>query len=233
MNHFQPQPAGMPSGSFGGRRGAAFATPSLRRLLAAPHRLAFTAGSVLLVAAALWWAGVHLAQVPGQPLPLLLSADAGLAWLLALGAWPLFLVGLLCAALPRWLGCAPLAARLLLAPLGAVAGGWALTLVGLHAGHLVAALGLALVAVGLALLAGLFGLTWLEHRLRAQGPSPAPAAAAGLAVLASAVWAGAVALALGQAQWLQGTQALLPALWLSLLPLAIVRHLRRRDGMRA
>lgn len=245
MNHFQPQPAGMPSGSFGGRRGASFAAPSLRHLLAAPHRLAFAAGSGLLVAAALWWAGVQLAQALGQPLPLLLSADEGLAWLLALGAWPLFLGGLLCAALPRWLETgqppnlplrvrppeggekawggpalspAPLAARLLLAPLGAVGGGWALLLVGLHTGPLVAALGLAAVAVGLALLAGLVGLTWLEHRHRTAGPTPAPAATAGLVVLAVAAWGGAVSLALGQPQWLHA--ALQLALWLGLVPLA-------------
>ena len=218
MNHFQPQPAGLPSGSFGGRRGAAIAAPSLRRLLAAPHRLAFAAGSVLLVAAALWWAVVQLTPALGRPLPLLLSADDGFAWLLALGAWPLFLAGLLCAALPRWLGCPPLAARLLLAPLGAVAGGWALTLFGLHTGHLAAALGLAAVAVGLALLAGLVGLTWLEHRHHAAGPTPAPAAAAGLVVLAVAAWGGAVSLALGQPQWLHA--ALQGALWLGLVPLA-------------
>jgi uncharacterized protein involved in response to NO len=218
MNHFQPQPAGLPSGSFGGRRAAAFTAPPLRRLLAAPHRLAFAAGSVLLVAAALWWAGVQLAPALGRPLPLLLSADAGFAWLLGLGAWPLFLTGLACAALPRWLGCAPLAARLLLAPLGALAGGWVLTLAGLHGSHLVAALGLAAVALGLALLAGLVGLTLLEHRHRAAGPTPAPAATAGLVVLAVAAWGGAVALALGQPQWLHA--ALQLALWLGLVPLA-------------
>jgi uncharacterized protein involved in response to NO len=228
MNHFQPQPAGLPSGSFGRHRGAAFVAPSLRRLLLAPHRLAFAAGSLLLVAAALWWAGVQLAPALGQPLPLLLSADAGVAWLLALGAWPLFLAGLLCAALPRWLDCPPLATRLLLAPLGAVGSGWALALVGLHTSSLVAALGLAAVAVGLALLAGLVGLTWLEHRHRATGPTPAPAAIAGLVVLAVAAWGGAVALALGQLHWLHA--ALQLALWLGLVPLAAA--LLHADGSR-
>jgi hypothetical protein len=218
MTHFQPQPAGLPSGSFGARRGATPLSPALRRLLAAPHRLAFAAGSGLLVAAALWWAGVQLAHALGWPLPLLLPAHTGFAWLLALGAWPLFLAGLLCAALPRWLGGAPLAARLLLAPLGAVAGGWFLALAGLHTGALMAALGLALVAVGLALLAGLVGLTWLEHRHQATSPVPGLAAAGGLVVLAVAAWGGAVALALGQSPWLDAMLQL--ALWLGLVPMA-------------
>lgn len=128
MNHFQPQPAGLPSGSFGGRRSATIAAPSLRRLLAA---------------------------------------------------------------------------RLLRVPLGAVVVGLTLALVGLHTGHLVAALGLAAVAVGLGLLAGLVGLTWLEHRHKLARPIPAAVAAAGLLLLAVATWGGAVVLALGRAPWLQ------------------------------
>lgn len=218
MTQFQPQPAGLPSGSFGARRGAPLTAPALRRLLAAPHRLAFAAGSGLLVAAALWWAVLQLAPALGRPLPLLLSADAGFTWLLVLGAWPLFLAGLLCAALPRWLGCAPLAARLLLVPLAAVGAGWVLLLAGLHAGGLLAAPGFALVAVGLALLAGLAGLSWLEHRHHAPAGTPALAAAGGLLVLAVAAWGAAVALALGQAAWLQA--ALQLALWLGLVPMA-------------
>lgn len=128
MNHFQPQPAGLPSGSFGGRRPAAIPSQALRRLLAT---------------------------------------------------------------------------RLLRVPLGAVAVGLTLVLVGLHTGHLVAALGLAAVAVGLGLLAGLVGLTWLEHRHTLARPTAAALAAAGLLLLAVAAWGGAVALALGRAPWLQ------------------------------
>jgi hypothetical protein len=44
MIPIQPQPAGLPSGTFGHRR--ASATPQQRRrLLAAPHRLAFWSGA--------------------------------------------------------------------------------------------------------------------------------------------------------------------------------------------
>jgi uncharacterized protein involved in response to NO len=226
MTSFQPQPAGLPSGSFGARRGASAASMSLRRLLAAPQRLLVAAGSVLLVAAALWWAGVQLTQALGGPLPMLLSADDGMALLLAMGAWPLFLAGLLCAALPRWLGGDALPARQLLVPLAAVGAGWVVALVGLHTSQLIAALGLAAVAVGLAMLAGLVGLTWLAQRRQAGEGTPAPAAIGGLVVLAVATWGAAVALALGQMLWLQA--ALQLAMWLGLVPL--VAALLHADG---
>ena len=45
MNPVQPQPAGLPSGTFGGRRSARAGTWQWRRLLSAPHRLAFWGGS--------------------------------------------------------------------------------------------------------------------------------------------------------------------------------------------
>lgn len=222
MNAFQPQPAGLPSGSFGERRGASPVARPLRRLLAAPHRLAFAAGSALLVASALWWMLVQLAPALGWPLPLplplQLAPGAAQAWLLALGAWPLLLVGLLCAALPRWLGCQPLAARQLALPLAVVLAGWALALGGLHTTPLATALGLALVAVGLALLAGLVGLTWLAHRHSSAAAARVLPGAASLLVLALAAWAGAVALALGQGLWLPA--ALQLALWLGLVPMA-------------
>jgi hypothetical protein len=133
------------------------------------------------------------------------------------GAWPVLLAGLLFAGLPGWLGCAPVAGRLLGVPLAAHAAGCVLLAAGLHGGALVASLGLALVAVGLGLLAGLAGLTWLEHR-RHAAESALPAALAGLVLLALCAWVGAVALALGRALWLQA--ALQAALWLGLVPMA-------------
>lgn len=241
MTSFQPQPAGLPSGSFGARRGASALSQTWRRLLAAPQRLAIAAGSLLLLASALWWAVVQLAPALGQPLPWELAPAQAQAWLLGVAVWPVFLVGLLCDALPRWLGCKPLAARLLVLPLGLVLAGATLATVGFHASVSVAALGLAVLAVGLGLLAGLLALTVLEHRsaggdARADAPGAAAGRAralpalAGLLVLAAAAWAGAVALALGQAVWL--LVALQVGLWLGLVPLAIAVAvaLARRDS---
>lgn len=225
MNHFQPQAAGLPSGSFGARRGASSMARPLQRLLAAPQRLAFAAGGLLLVATALWWALAQVAPALGLPLPWVLDPALAQAWLLGAAVWPLFLVGLLCDALPRWLDGPPLAARLLAVPLALVAGGASVAALGFQVSTTLAALGLAALAVGLALLAGLFGLTLLEHRRAADSARALPAVL-GLGVLALAAWAGAVALALGQGLWLQ--LALHMALWLGLVPLAVT--LARTDG---
>jgi len=229
MTHFQPQAAGLPSGSFGARRGASTAPRPLRRVLAAPHRLAFTAGGVLLAASALWWALALLAPVLGVQLPWVVAPALAQAWLLGVAVWPLFLVGLLCEALPRWLGSQPLSAQVVVVPAGLLAAGGTVAALGFHVSGPLGALGLAAVAVGLALLAGLVGLMLLEHRSAggdAAARAPALPALAGLAVLAVATWAGAVALALGQAAWLQ--MSLQMALWLGLVPLAVA--LARRDG---
>ena len=229
MSNFHPQPAGLPSGSFGARRGPSLWAWPLRRLLAAPQRLALAAGAALLVASALWWALAQLAPALGLPWPWLLEPGLAQAWLLTAAAWPLFLVGLLCHALPRWLGTAPLAARLLLLPVSLVAGGAMVLVLGSQLSIPLAALGLAALAVGLGLLAGLMGLSLLEHRSQggdAAGRARAWPAVAGLLVLALAGWAGAVALALGQALWLQA--ALQAAQWLGLVPLAVA--LARPEG---
>lgn len=227
MNHFQPQPAGLPSGAFGARRGAASPAHVLRRLLSAPQRLAFAAGGLLLLATALWWVLAQVAPVLGLPLPWALDPALAQAWLLGVAVWPLFLLGLLCDALPRWLDCPPLAARLLVAPLALVAGGAGLVVLGVHQGGTLAALGLAALAVGLGLIAGLVGLTLLEHR-RAAGRGNALPALLGLVVLALSAWAGAVALALGHGLALQ--LALQVALWLGLVPLAVALG-RPESGM--
>lgn len=229
MTTFQPQPAGLPSGSFGARRGAPARAQIWRRLMAAPQRLAIAAGGLLLVASALWWALARLAPALGLPLPWVLDPALAQAWLLAVAVWPLFLTGLLCDALPRWLGSPPVAARLLVLPLGLVLAGATLATAGVHASVSAAALGLAALAVGLALLAGLLGLTVLERRSAggdAAGRARALPALVGLVVLALSAWAGAVALALGQAGWLR--MALQVGLWLGLGPLAVA--LARRDG---
>ena len=70
MPPVQPQPAGLPSGTYGGRRSARAGAWQWRRLLAAPHRLAFWGGSVMLALSALWWGGMLLARAVGALTPL-------------------------------------------------------------------------------------------------------------------------------------------------------------------
>jgi uncharacterized protein involved in response to NO len=133
---------------------------SWRKLLAAPHRLAFFMAMLVLVASALWWALVQFERVSGA---------LGLGWeispsvvhstLMIFGFMPLFFTGFLFTGVPRWLGVHPPAARELLVPLMLMAGGW---LAWPIASHFSAAAAIAALALPIA---GLVRITWRFWRL--------------------------------------------------------------------
>jgi uncharacterized protein involved in response to NO len=128
----------------------------LRNLLAAPHRIGFFAGALMLALASLWW-GVMLAlRFAGVVVPWAVSPSTAHALVMVYGFMPLFFVGFLFTAGPRWLMLPPVAARALMWPVAAMVSGWALVGVGVHASHGLAASGLALVALGMALLSARF-----------------------------------------------------------------------------
>ena len=97
-----------------------------RRLLDAPHRLAFFAGALVLAAASLWWLGVVLARSAGLALPWQVPPGTAHALLMGYGFMPLFFAGFLFTAGPKWLMQPPVAAAALRAPLVASLAGWAL-----------------------------------------------------------------------------------------------------------
>lgn len=120
-----------------------------RHLLAQPHRLPFLLASTILVASALWWAGVWAGVLPPQALPPGLVHAA----VVPLGALPLFFAGFLFTAGPRWLQVRGPDARALAAPCLAQGAGWLAWLVAAQAGRLLAAAGLLLAAGGTAIVA--------------------------------------------------------------------------------
>lgn len=131
-----------------------------RHLLLAPHRLGFFLGCTLLVAASLWWAWVQLARAGGvaAPVPALPAVTLHSA-LMVFGFLPLFFVGFLFTAAPRWLHVRPLPARALLPPALLQAGGWLLWLAGGHWRPAAAITGL---------LAGTAGLAWAAAKFWAM-----------------------------------------------------------------
>ena len=122
-----------------------------RHLLLAPHRLSFFLATVVLVAAAAWWAAVQLDRAGITPaFPHALSPSLVHAAAMTFGFMPLFFAGFLFTAGPRWLAVAPVSAQQIAAPLLAQAGGWLLWLVGSHI-HMAASIaGLVLAALGMA-----------------------------------------------------------------------------------
>jgi len=165
-------------------------------VVAAPHRLAFSAGALMMSLALLWWGAALLAAASGRALPWAVSAPTAHALLLGFAVLPCFLAGLVFSLLPRWLGApASVPARALQLPLVGVLGGWAMALLGFHTSSALAAAGVAVAAGGLALIVGRGMVCLIDSR--SADRDHARLVLLGLAVAALAQWAAAVAVALG------------------------------------
>ncbi|MBH9577054.1 NnrS family protein [Inhella proteolytica] len=171
----------------------------LARLLSAPHRLGFFSAAVWLALSALWWGAVLLARACGLEPPWAVAPAQAHGLLLAFSFMPLFIVGFLFTAGPRWLAQPEVDARDLLPGVLALLMGWLLVLPGVHFGAPLAAAGVAVAAGGWALLLRrylhILRASQVADRLHAQ--IVAGAAAYGLlalALAAFALWQGQAAL---------------------------------------
>jgi uncharacterized protein involved in response to NO len=118
------------------------------RLLTAPHRLGFAAAALLFALSAGWWAAIQAARAAGLAVPWAVPAPVAHGLLFALGFMPLFIVGFLFTAGPRWLQRPEVEAPTLRRPVAALVAGWMLALVGFHASALLAGAGVALAGAG-------------------------------------------------------------------------------------
>ena len=220
MYPIQPQPAGLPSGTLGGRR---------RRAALAPTRGTGASASALLLRAAAgwvavllaWWAGVQLASVLGWHLPWAVATGTAHTLLTVFGLAPLLVSALALAVAPQCLGGTALDRSAVRLPLLGGLAGLGLAALGLHGSLALAAAGLALTAGAWALLAGRFGVLMLDSRVRDRDHARLLLLAHGLGVLS--LWVAAVALALGEARVARAAAQL--ALWGSAgLALVVVAH---------
>ncbi|MBA4176948.1 MAG: short-chain dehydrogenase [Leptothrix sp. (in: Bacteria)] len=191
------------------------------RLLTAPHRLGFFAAALMLAASALWWAVALFARQLGLAVPWAVPPPVAHALLMTAGFMPLFIVGFLFTAGPRWLGLPEVSAHTLKWPVSAMLGGWALALPGFHLQPLLAGLGVAAVATGWSVVAGRFVV--LCRRSTAADRLHAGGVAAAGAIGALALWGAAAGLLAGDSTWVRvATQV---ALWAWLAPtFAAVSH---------
>lgn len=102
------------------------------RLLHAPHRLAFFAATLMLALSAAWWAAAQLAATLGLVLPWSMPPALAHSVLMSFGFMPLFFVGFLFTAGPKWLGQPAVEAHTLLQPLLAMLAGWLAFLLAVH-----------------------------------------------------------------------------------------------------
>lgn len=193
----------------------------LARLSTAPHRLGFFSAAVLLAASGLWWALALAARYAGVDLPWAVPALVAHGLVMSLSFMPLFIVGFLFTAGPKWLGLPDVPGSSLVRPVLALTGGWLLALPGFHLWAPLAGLGMAVAACGWAAL--------MRRFVRLLRASPAPdklhatavAVAGGVGLLA--MGAGAAAVALGDVALARAAAQL--ALWGFLAPtFTIVSH---------
>ncbi len=193
----------------------------LARLSTAPHRLGFFAAALLLAISALWWALVLASPAAAVTLPWAVPPPAAHGLLMSLGFMPLFIVGFLFTAGPRWLALPDVSATALRTPVLAMVGGWALALAGFHVAGPLAAAGVALVALGWSALVRHF--VRLLRASRAPDKLHATLVGAACGVGALALWIAAAALAVGEVTAVRAATQL--ALWGFLAPVfATVSH---------
>lgn len=192
----------------------------LRRLVHAPHRLAFFLAGLNLLATAGWWAawcliGPGLATFTGPPwLP-----GAWLHGLLMVcGFMPLYFAGFLFTAGPRWLHQSEVAAPALVPACLALALGWWIVLAGAHiaVGGVVAGLCLSLLG-WCALLRRFIVLLWRSH-----APDTLHARLIACASLVGALAMGASALSLHLGRWDLWHATTLLALWGWITPVFVI-----------
>jgi uncharacterized protein involved in response to NO len=175
-------------------------------LFAAPHRLAFGAGALMLAASALWWLVAMVARAAGVPGTWALPPVSAHGLLMGFGFMPLFFAGFLFTAGPKWLDVPGPSARALLGPVLAQLAGWGVFVLGVRArdpelGAVLAALGLAAAAFGWSVLAARFAGLLRASRVADQVHARCIAAAGVVGALL--LWAASLAVAVGALAWLR------------------------------
>ncbi len=115
-------------------------------LLTAPHRLGFAAGALIMAASALWWAIVLTIRATSINLPWAVPPAIAHSVLMCFGFMPLFFIGFLFTAGPKWLGHPAVDPSALVRPIAAMVIGWLLYLPSVHLDAWAAAACVALVA---------------------------------------------------------------------------------------
>ncbi len=118
----------------------------LSTLLQAPHRLSFAAGVAILATGSLWWALLLSLSAMGVPVRWVVPRPIAHSVLMAFGYMPLFFIGFLFTAGPKWLGQPAVGARALLHPVATYAFAWLGYMVAVHLDANAAAVCVALAA---------------------------------------------------------------------------------------
>lgn len=190
-------------------------------LLAAPHRLGFFAGAVMMALSSLWWSGALLARALNLHVVWAVSPPAAHAVLMVLGFMPFFFAGFLFTAGPKWLRQPEVAARSIRVPVVLMLVGWGMALAGFHLQIRLAGAGLILVAWAWSRLC-LRLVAMVRSSPMADRVHPTLIAVA-CCIGAAALWAAALALLFQHEMLLRSVTQL--ALWCFVAPVfAVASH---------
>ena len=114
----------------------------------APHRLFLFGGAVQIVLAVALWAALLAARAAGQPVALPLPDPWLHTFLMVYGIFPYYIFGFLFTVYPRWMRIRPVPATQYVRIFHLLLAGWLLFYVGLLAGPLLIAAGLAVLVAG-------------------------------------------------------------------------------------
>jgi len=117
------------------------------RLLTAPHRLGFAAGALIMGTSALWWAIALAARAASINLTWAVPPAIAHSVLMCFGFMPLFFLGFLFTAAPKWLGQPAVDPVTLVRPITLSVVGWLMYVPSVHIHVWAAAACVALVAV--------------------------------------------------------------------------------------
>lgn len=133
-------------------------------LLQAPHRLGFAAGALLMALSALWWVLVQLLRAASIDVVWAVPPAIAHSVLMCFGFMPMFFLGFLFTAGPKWLGHGPTDARALVRPIATAVVGWLIYLPAVHIDIWLAAAAVALVASSWSVTTWrFFGLVWTSR----------------------------------------------------------------------
>ena len=122
--------------------------------------------ALILALSSVWWSFILVSRTLGITLDWAVPVSTAHALLMTFGFMPIFFVGFLFTAGPKWLAVPAVSARSLLPGLCRMLAGWLGVLVGCHVHAPLASIGLALVA------AGWSGLSFKYFRLLQQSKQP-------------------------------------------------------------
>ena len=117
-------------------------------LLTAPHRLGFAAGALIMAVSALWWTLALIARAASLNVSWAVPPAIAHSVLMGFGFMPLFFVGFLFTAGPKWLGQPAVNSADLVRPITLIVAGWLLFVPAVHFHSWAAAACVVLVAGG-------------------------------------------------------------------------------------